>query len=1147
MEDGVATEQRRRSIRKLSQSSYITSRNAQNELRRNIKMVSEILKKPEQERTTQDKILVNKNPELVKVSQQNARRLQNRKERVLEVEDEPQVLLKKCDKLAGLIKSSKNVIVYTGAGISTAASIPDYRGPNGVWTLLKKGQELSPQDLSDAEPTFTHMSLTKLYSVKKVKHIVSQNCDGLHLRSGFPRQAISEVHGNMYIECCYSCVPNKEFVRLFDVTERTGFHRHTTSRHCRCCGGNLKDTIVHFGEKGKLKSPYRWKEAVRAAKRADLILCLGSSLKVLRKYSCLWCMDKKRQNRPKLVIVNLQWTPKDDVATLKINGKCDTVMMNVMALLNYKVPEYKREQDPIFRLYTPLRVPELKSTTRKILIPPAQQGKKSRNQSNSNISNAAIGRKSCRRSNSAEKHALWPDTKYFKPSVSSNYFVFNDAIKSCKKEIEKSEINSKQENQIKKDITVTSARFKLDQCRPIEHNTSTLNGLHNEPSCNVIDLKLSCLSDRFYEESIKSEFVTYPVPQEPFLVHLTPNHHWCDCQVQKEGQFKMICPTLKMCQHEQCRNVNCFSVRHSRHSSLENNGLYKHEDYKDLHIKSIPQLVVVNLGKNEVQNNRPLNTSDTVLFVNKMAADNRSNLVANVCEKSSSSTTVFNSSHTFDNVFCHQATSDDLTHSSSELHESSVQINVKAMERIVGQHLEVTVDSNLILLSARVDAVFDQCADSLLIRENSEYNCFGNNIIQKQVNKKILQTFQSVRQTLNNICHDHCYMQARTPVTHQLPTAKLPMLQTRTPVTHQLPTAKLPMLQTRTPVTHQSPIAKLPMLQAAKKTNQLDVTCVQSGIVDISTKDSLEICPFVDNISVSSLYTCKDEHNISQSSAECHPCIPTAEVSSNPGYVLADQRPHSDIYGFSDVPTCILNMDDMNIVYTEADSQPEMSLCLSEEDVNGHKLCTEPADVTLPWNYDILVLPSKLGQFHLSQNNELQTCKSNLLSDSCCLITEKSTFYCDQSRVHCLISNDLTAGLEVPVLYQPKLHSFIDTRCQNLSTLKNSDTDVPEKKELSFPNVENTSEALLNLHCDKAFRCHLKNTCLKFQPNLVKKEVANAVINKCHQVSEVLHVQEGNKKATDEQKNECKQLCRRKSSVPGWFGKGLIIKKKKKY
>ncbi|CAL1548109.1 unnamed protein product, partial [Lymnaea stagnalis] len=332
-----------------------------------IAQISEILKKPENLRTKADKAFVSKNPDIVKTSETNARRLKANKERVLEIEDESALLDTKCLQLAELIKSSKHVVVYTGAGISTAASIPDYRGPNGVWTMLRKGQELSPQDLSDAEPTLTHMSLTTLYRVGKVKHIVSQNVDGLHIRSGFPRHALSELHGNMYIECCYSCAPHKEFIRLFDVTERTGVHRHTTQRHCRACSGNLTDTIVHFGEKGKLKSPYRWKEAVRAAKKTDLILCLGSSLKVLKKYACLWCMDKKPQLRPKLVIVNLQWTPKDDLATIKINGKCDYVISKVMDLLHYDIPMYKREADPIFTLYTPLRAYELKTMSKKVL------------------------------------------------------------------------------------------------------------------------------------------------------------------------------------------------------------------------------------------------------------------------------------------------------------------------------------------------------------------------------------------------------------------------------------------------------------------------------------------------------------------------------------------------------------------------------------------------------------------------------------------------------------------------------------------------------------------------------------------------------------------------------------------------------------
>ncbi|KAJ8714460.1 hypothetical protein PYW07_002685 [Mythimna separata] len=250
---------------------------------------------------------------------------------------------KKCKLLAQLIGEAKHVVVHTGAGISTSAGIPDFRGPNGVWTLEKKGQKPNINiSFDDATPTKTHMILKKLVECNKVHYIVSQNIDGLHLKSGLPRKYLAELHGNMFIDECNLC--KRQFIRGFPV-ETVGKKcsgnpcpaGYTASRPCR---GKLYDGVLDW-EHSLPENDLTMAELHSSI--ADLSICLGTTLQIVPSGNLP--LETVKYGG-KLVICNLQPTKHDNKADLVINYYVDDVLEKVMDILGIDIPTYCKEENP---------------------------------------------------------------------------------------------------------------------------------------------------------------------------------------------------------------------------------------------------------------------------------------------------------------------------------------------------------------------------------------------------------------------------------------------------------------------------------------------------------------------------------------------------------------------------------------------------------------------------------------------------------------------------------------------------------------------------------------------------------------------------------------------------------------------------------
>lgn len=251
--------------------------------------------------------------------------------------DDDETLSESIKKLAFLLKESTCTVFHTGAGISTSSGIPDFRGPKGVWTLEKKG--LKPDcniRFEEAIPSYTHRALNELEKAGLLHFLISQNVDGLHVRSGFPRDRLSELHGNMFVQICSKC--KHEYV-MDDVSPTMGLKatgvKCTNNKARGKCRGILHDSILDWED---ALPENDLEKADIMSKAAMLSVTLGTSLQIVPAANLPLIARKK--NGGKLVIVNLQPTKHDKHADLRIHHYVDDVMQGVMDELNIHVPPF---------------------------------------------------------------------------------------------------------------------------------------------------------------------------------------------------------------------------------------------------------------------------------------------------------------------------------------------------------------------------------------------------------------------------------------------------------------------------------------------------------------------------------------------------------------------------------------------------------------------------------------------------------------------------------------------------------------------------------------------------------------------------------------------------------------------------------------
>jgi NAD-dependent deacetylase len=239
------------------------------------------------------------------------------------------------DEVRRWVDRAERVVVLTGAGISTDSGIPDFRGPQGVWTKNPKAERTShishyvddpevrrlswQQRLHhpawSAEPNAGHAALVELERRGKLAALITQNIDGLHLAAGNSPDLVVEVHGTMREVTCLSCGERAPMQRALDRV-RAG----EDDPPCRTCGGILKSATVSFGQS---LDPDDLERAQRAAEDCDVLLAVGTTLTV---YPIAAVPAIAHRAGARVVTVNGEPTAFDDQADAVLRGPIGTIL-----------------------------------------------------------------------------------------------------------------------------------------------------------------------------------------------------------------------------------------------------------------------------------------------------------------------------------------------------------------------------------------------------------------------------------------------------------------------------------------------------------------------------------------------------------------------------------------------------------------------------------------------------------------------------------------------------------------------------------------------------------------------------------------------------------------------------------------------------